>query len=158
MKWDEKERYQVLKSGRKIWAYYDSGVGLNDELHVTLRCEHVVDSKGIRSLSPHFSRRPPLTPEERIDIADTMLRRWQRYRREALDEMELAHMSFSGFLEGLIILSKYIDHSDANALGAYERNTLNVGSFMAEEVSREETDELINLGWVVDDDCWTWRM
>lgn len=163
MKYDGKNTL-TLSTGREIYAY-NGEVGINpDSTYVGGGHDDEIDWKLMRDkfhrgeLSDNVTADEFLTPDERIDIANTMLRRWQRYRREALDELEAVPMSFGGFMEGLIILSKYIDHSDAKAVGAYERNILQVGSFMAEEVSHEETDELIKLGWVVDDDTWTWMI
>ncbi len=162
MKWHVDDQFYYFKSGRMVYTGFNKDVGIDEDLQVTMTHEPIDPPDPPLPTPLNLSRScppSPFTPKERIDVADTMIRCWQCYRNKALNELGLsAHMSFSGFIGGLIILSEYIDPSDTNVISMNERNIIQIDSFVPEKVNRAETEELINLGWVVDDDLWTWRL
>ena len=63
-----------------------------------------------------------------------------------------------GLIEGLEILSKYLDHGSDQDSFDFQHDVIYAGpSFAASEMSDEDRVRLGDLGWGWDEDLLTWR-
>lgn len=92
MKYDE-ENLPILHTGRKIYAY-DGVIGINrDSTYVGGGWDDEIDWKLMRDkfyngeLSDNTTKDEFLDPKERIELACEMIRRWEAYQKEAVEEL-----------------------------------------------------------------------